>query len=82
MSKKMQLLSKAERSQCEINIVYSSDSVLVEIDAWNQQFAHYQDGHGLTASGDTEIEAFDDALNLMDTLIPCTKENCTDKFHR
>lgn len=82
MATKLQLLKAAEKSQCEINITQSDGEWLVELDAWNQQFVHYQDGHGLTASGETASEAYADAIELMKTLVPCTKENCTDKFHR
>ncbi len=79
MATKQQLVNKANKANVKIEVDFGDEYVVVMMDAWNQNFA---DGdHGMTASGDTAKEAYDDAIYLISTLNPCTIQNCTDKFH-
>jgi len=82
MATKQQLINKAKKHDCKIYIDISDGYVVVEIDAWNQQFVGYMDGHGYSASGDTCKEAYADAISMMRMLVPCELADCTDKFHR
>ena len=79
MATKQQVINKAKKHNVEIEIVLGDGYVLVEMDAWNQNF--HDGDHGLTASGDTAKEAYMDAIYLMGQLRDCTIENCTDKYH-
>ena len=78
MTTKAQVIAKAKKNNVKINIEFGDEYVVVEMDAWNQQWSDYKDGHGITASGDTAKEAYSDAINLMDTISPCS--GCEDKF--
>ena len=79
MATKQQLLSKAKKANVEVEIEFGDGYVVVMMDAWDQQWAGYKDGHGFTASGDTAKEAYADAVMQLGTLVPCN--GCCDKFH-
>jgi hypothetical protein len=77
---KQQLLNKAKKANVEVEIEFGDGYVVVMMDAWDQQWSGYEDGHGFSASGDTASEAYADALMQLSTLVPCN--GCGDKYHR
>lgn len=82
MSTKTQVLAKAKKCNCEVSILRSDEDWIIEIDAWNQVFSGFGQTHGMTASGETAREAYEDAIRLMEHLQPCVTKDCTDSFHR
>jgi len=80
MATKQQLLNKANKANVEVEIEFGDGYVVVMMDAWNQQWLGYEDGHGFSASGDTAKEAYADAVMQLSTLVPC--KGCDDKYHR
>jgi hypothetical protein len=77
MATKNQLLAKASKMNVRVVEAFGGD-YCIELDAVNQIFAGYGTSHGMTASGESPFDVYNDAWSLLNYLRPC--EGCDDDW--